>query len=115
MAPPLKIAPRPAAGGYSSFMSSPAMEPSLPPVDEATVRAHAGELRALAARHGITGLRFASPGRLVGHLAEDRDAFDVADFEIAAVSMLGAEVRLYSDRVLGKPNVSPDLVAARPL
>lgn len=96
-------------------MSSPAVEPSLPPVGESAVRAHADELQALAAQHGITGLRFASAGRLVGHVAEDRDAFDVADFEIAAVRLLGAEVRLYSDRVLGKHNVSPDLVAARPL
>ena len=96
-------------------MSSPAVEPSLPPVDEATVRAHAGELQALAARHGISGLRFASAGRLVGHLAADRDAFDVADFELAAAGVVGAEVRLYSDRVLSKPNISPDLVAAQPL
>jgi hypothetical protein len=79
------------------------------------VRTHADQLRALAARHGITGLRFASPGRLVGHLAEDRDAFDVADFELAVIDLLGTEVRLYSDRVLGKRNVSPDLAAARPL
>jgi len=87
----------------------------LPPADEVTVRAHADQLRALAAEHGITALRFASPGRLVGHLAEDRDAFDAADFELAAIKVLDAEVELYADRVLGKPNVSPDLVAARPL
>ena len=49
------------------------------------------------------------------HVAEDRDALDVADFELAAVRLLGAEVRLYSDRVLSKLNVSPVLVAARPL
>jgi hypothetical protein len=79
------------------------------------LRAHADELRALAARHGISDLRFASAGKLVGHVAEDRDALDVADFEVAAVELVGAELRLYSDRVLDKRNVSRDLVAARPL
>jgi hypothetical protein len=96
-------------------MSSAAVEPLLPPADETVLRAHADELRALAARYGISDLRFASAGKLVGHVAEDRDAFDVADFEVAAVELLGAELRLYSDRVLGKPNVSRELVAARPL
>ncbi|MGH3695329.1 MAG: hypothetical protein ACRDRX_15305 [Pseudonocardiaceae bacterium] len=96
-------------------MSNPAVEPSLPPVDETVARAHAEGLRLLAGDYGITDLRFASTGRLVGHVAEDRDALDVADFELSAVRLLGAEVRLYSDRVLGKRNVSPDLVAARPL
>ena len=84
-------------------MSSPTTEPSFPPLDEATVRAHAGELRALAAGHGVTGLRFASPGRLVGHLAGYLDAFDVADFEIAALGALGAKVELYSCRVPYRP------------
>lgn len=96
-------------------MSNPAAESSLPPVSETAVRAHARELRALAAEYGIASLRFASPGRLVGTVAEDRDAFDVADFELAAVRLLGAEVRLYSDRVLAKPNVSPDLIGAQAL
>jgi hypothetical protein len=96
-------------------MSSAAVEPLLPPADETVLRAHADELRALAARYGISDLRFASAGKLVGHVAEDRDAFDVADFEVAAVELLGAELRLYSDRVLGNRNVSRDLVAARPL
>lgn len=98
-----------------TVMSSLAAEPSLPPADEAVVRTHAEELCALAARFGITELRFASPGRLVGHVAEDKDALDVADFEIAARQVLGAQVGLYSDRVLTKPHVSPDLVTARPL
>jgi hypothetical protein len=96
-------------------MSSAAVEPLLPPADETVLRAHADELRALAARYGISDLRFASAGKLVGRVAEDRDALDVADFEVAAVELLGAELRLYSDRVLGKANVSRDLVAARPL
>lgn len=93
-------------------MSDPATEPSLPPVSETAVRARARELHELAAEYGIVSLRFASSGRLVGSIADDRDAFDVADFELAAVRLLGAEVRLYSDRVLSKPNVSPDLIGA---
>lgn len=95
-------------------MSNSALESSLlPPAGEATVRSHRDELWALAARHGISKLRFASPGRLVGHVAEDRDALDTADFEIAARALLGAEVGLFSDRVLGKPNASPDLTSAQ--
>ncbi len=70
------------------------------------------ELRALAAQHGISDLRFASPGRLVGCVAEDWDALDTADFEIAARALRGADVGLFSDRVLGKSHVSPDLQAA---
>lgn len=79
------------------------------------MRGRGYELRSLAAQHGISRLRFASPGRLVGHVAADRDALDTADFEIAARSLLGAEVGLFSDRVLDKPHVSPDLVAAQPV
>ncbi|MDN5763684.1 MAG: hypothetical protein L0H41_15385 [Microlunatus sp.] len=97
-------------------MSSSTAEPTLlPPADEATVRRRGGELSALAAQHGISDLRFASPGRLVGRIAEGRDALDTADFEIAARALLGAEVGLFSDRVLSKQNVSPDLIAAQPV
>lgn len=98
-----------------SSMSTAEPEPVLPPADRARVGAHAEALRELGVRHGITALRFASEGRLVGHVAEDRDSIDVAEFELAAVELLGAEVRLYSDAVLSKENVSPDLVAAEPL
>ena len=98
------------------LVSSSAVEPSsLPPADEATVRARGDELRALADRHGSSELRFAAPGRLVGHVAEDRDALDTADFEIAARAPVGAEIGLFSDRVLSKPHVSPDLVTAQPV
>ncbi len=97
-------------------VSNPAVEPStLPPADEAAVRAHREALRALAAQHGIGELRFASPGRLVGHVAEDKDALDTADFEIAARALLGAEIGLFSDRVLSEQHVSPDLIAAQPV
>lgn len=101
---------------YHEVMSAPAVEPApLPPADETTVRGRGDELRTLAARHGISELRFASPGRLVGHVADDRDALDTADFEIAARALLGAEVGLFSERVLDKPHVSPDLLVAQPV
>ncbi len=57
-------------------MSTPAVEPSLPPAAENAVRAHAHQLREIAAEHGM---------------------------------------RMYSDRVLRKPHVSPGLVAAQPV
>jgi hypothetical protein len=88
---------------------------TLPPASESAVRARAGALHELAARYGITELRFASAGRLVGHVAEDRDALDTAAFEVEARKLLHAEVGLFPDRVLAKQNVSPDLVAARAL
>ena len=93
--------------------SSYAVEPDG--ADEAVVRAHVDELRALAGRHGISELRFASTGRLVGRVSEDRDLLDVASFDADASDLLGAAVMLFSDRVLNKPNVSTDLVAARAL
>lgn len=94
-------------------MSTPAGERRS--ADETLVRAHLAELISLADRFGITELRFASPGRLVGRVADDRDALDMAEFDVAACELLGADVQIFSDRVLSKSNVSPDLVAARPL
>jgi hypothetical protein len=96
-------------------VTSTAAEPSLPPADEALVRAHADALAQLAGRYGVSSLRFASPGRLVGHVDDNHDALDVAEFELAARALLGAEIGLFSTAVLSKPNVGPDLVAARPL
>lgn len=58
-------------------------------------------------------LRF--PGRLRGHLADDRDLFDMFEFQRAAADLLGAEVTVYSDGALRNQHVSPDLVAATPL
>jgi len=82
---------------------------------EDVVRAHAAELTALAAEHGIHDLRFASSGRLVGRVDSDRDALDMAEFAAEAEQLLGAEITLLSEAVLGKPNVSSDLVQARAL
>ena len=89
--------------------------PSLPPATEQQVRAHAVELVDLAARHGITDLAFASPGRLLGHVAADRDLFDMFEFQRAASGLLGAEITVYSDGALANDHVSADLAAAEPL
>jgi len=89
--------------------------PAHPPLDETTARAHATELRDLAAQHGITNLRFASTGRLLGHIDSDHDAIDVASFELAAEELLRRSFFLISDGVLTKPGVSPDLPSAAPL
>jgi hypothetical protein len=97
-------------------VSQPLAEPAhLPRATEQQVRSRAAELIDLAARYGITGLAFASPGRLRGHVAADRDLFDMFEFQRAVTSLLGAEVMLYSDGALRNAHVSPDLAAATPL
>ena len=102
--------------GRLAGVSQPLAEPvHLPPATERQVRLHAAELVEVAARHGITALAFASPGRLRGHLADDRDLFDMFEFQRAAADLLGAEVTVYSDGALGNQHVSTDLVAATPL
>jgi len=107
---------RDSGGGYTGGVSQPLAEPPhLPPATEQQVRTHARELVNLAARHGITDLAFASPGRLRGHVADDRDLFDMFEFQRAAASLLGAEITLYSDGALNNAHVSSDLAAAAPL
>ena len=102
--------------GRLADVSQPLAEPAqLPPATEWQVRSHAAELVELAARHGITALAFASPGRLRGHLADDRDLFDMFEFQRAAADLLGDEVTVYSDGALRNQHVSPNLVAATPL
>lgn len=102
--------------GRLAGVSQPLAEPEpLPPATEQQVRSHAADLVALAARHGITALAFASPGRLRGHVAGDRDLFDMFEFQRAAADLLGAEVTVYSDGALRNQHVSHDLVAATPL
>jgi hypothetical protein len=96
-------------------MSQDAAEQALPPVEERTLRAHRGEVHALAAQYGITDLRFASPGRLVGQVAADRDLFDVFAFQRAAEQLLGGEVELFSAAVVRTENASPDLAGAQVL
>lgn len=96
-------------------MSNSAHEGGEAAATEAALRANAAALRSLATDHGISQLRIAGAGLLVGHIGENRDLFDVAAFETAAHEVLGAEVDLYSDGVLDHDNVSPELLAATPL
>jgi hypothetical protein len=107
---------RDSGGGYTGRVSQPLAEPPhLPPATEQQVRAYARQLVSLAARHGITDLAYASPGRLRGHVADDRDLFDMFEFQRAAAILLGAEIALYSDGALNNDHVSADLAAAAPL
>jgi hypothetical protein len=99
-------------GSVSQPLAEP---PHLPPATEQQVRKNARQLVSLAARHGITDLAFASPGRLRGHVADDRDLFDMFEFQRTATSLVGAEITLYSDGALNNDHVSPDLAAAAPL
>jgi hypothetical protein len=97
-------------------MGQPLAEPPhLPPATEQQVRSHAAELVGLGLRHGITHLAFASPGRLRGHIADDRDLFDMFEFQRGATDLLGAEITVYSEGALRNNHVSPDLAAATPL
>ncbi len=97
-------------------MSQPLAEPPrLPPATEQQVRSRAAQLGELAVRYGITNLAFASPGRLRGHVASDRDLFDMFEFQREASDLLGADITLYSDGALRNEHVSPDLAAATPL
>jgi hypothetical protein len=94
-------------------MTLPANEPAS--ATEEVVRQHAAELAELAANHGIHDLRFASAGRLLGRVDPDRDMLDMAAFAAEAEDLLGAPVLLLCDAVLGKKNVSQDLVHATAL
>jgi hypothetical protein len=70
--------------GYAGRVSQPLAErPHLPAAIGQQVRAHARQLVSLAARHGITDLAFASPGRLRGHVADGRDLIPFGDCFIA--------------------------------
>lgn len=91
------------------------VEQELPPAAEAIIRANAARLREVASRHGIRDLRFASSGRLVGHVASNRDLFDVFAFQHEARQLLGADVELFSDAILDHEHVSPDLASASAL
>lgn len=107
---------RAGARGYADRVSQALVEPpTLPPLDEATARANAGALHHLAAQHGISDLRFASLGRLIGHMDADRDLGDMADFQLAIEDLLGRHADFFTDGLIGKPGVSLDLASARPV
>ncbi|MBN9609217.1 MAG: hypothetical protein BGO26_03875 [Actinobacteria bacterium 69-20] len=97
-------------------MSRALVEPPAPPLlDEQTARENADALRRIAAKYGISALRFAALGRLVGRVDDDRGMGDLADFQLAVEQLLGRYVDVFADRVLDNPNVSADLVAATAL
>lgn len=79
------------------------------------MRAHAAELAALAAQHGITELAFVSAGKLRGRVDDEHDLFDMFEFQRAASGLLSAEIVLFSAGALENDNVSPDLQDASPL
>ena len=114
MQPACNIACR-EAGSYTDPVTTSWAEPDLPLLDEQQVLAHRDELVRLAGSFGVSDLRFAAPGRLVGRVADDKDLLDVVGFDLAVEELLGARVSLFSDRVLVNDNVSQDLVDARPL
>jgi hypothetical protein len=88
-------------------VSQPLAGPAhLPPPPEQQVRSHSVGLVRLAARHGITALAFASPARLRGHVADDRDLFGMFEFQRAAADLPGAEVTVHSDGALRNQHVS---------
>lgn len=89
--------------------------PTFPPLDEATARANADALHTLGLEYAVTELKFAPTGRLIGHMDEDRGLGDMADFQIAIEDMLGKHADFFTDGLIGKPGVSADLLAARPL
>lgn len=92
-------------------MSTTADPLFLPPADQALIRAHI-VLTALVARHGITELRYASAGRLVSRVADDKDMFDIATYDVEAADLLGASVMLFSEGVV-VPAATVSLRSAR--
>jgi hypothetical protein len=97
-------------------VSQPLAEPPhLPPATEQQARSRAAQLVRLVARHGITHLAFAPPGRLRGHVDGDRDLSGIFEFQRAATDLLAAEITPFSDRALSNDHVSPDLATATPL
>lgn len=76
---------------------------------------NAATLHRLAAGYGISDLRFASPGRLIGHMHENRDLTDMGLFQRDVEDLLGKHVDFFTDGLIDKPGVSADLLAARSL
>lgn len=62
----------------------------------------------------MSALRFASLGRIVDHLDDDRGMGDMALLQRDIEDVLGAHADFFTDALLGKPGVSVDLLTARP-
>lgn len=108
---------RPLPGSpYAAAVTAAAFEQQMPPASEQLLREHAEGLRALGAKLGVTKLRVAGrAGWLVGAVAPGRDMLDMAQFEVEVEQLIGAGVRLFSERVLTKDGVSLELLDATPL
>lgn len=62
------------------------------------LRAAAATLRALAVRHGLSGLRLADDGTLFVHIDSEPGYRPVLDFVDAATRVLGAEPNVITDQ-----------------
>jgi hypothetical protein len=87
----------------------------LPPATEQQVRSHGAQLVDLAARHGITDLAFASPGRLRGHVADHRDLFDTVESSAPPPASSAPRSPCTPTGRCANNHVSADLAAATPL
>lgn len=87
----------------------------MPEADEAFVRAHREELLALAADMGITDVKVASTGRLVGTVTANTVPLGVYAFSADASSMLERIIRMHASRVVTPESASVDLKEATPL
>lgn len=81
----------------------------------AFARAHAAQLHALAAAHGLSQLRITPTGRLLVAVDERADYFDIIDFASHARQLLDRDVDVLPDGVLRNEFAGDDLHAARPL
>lgn len=87
----------------------------MPEADEAFVRAHRAELLALAEELGITDVRVAHTGRMVGSIHADSAPLGVYAFSARASSLLEHVVRMHDLDVTQRANASEDLQLAVPL
>ncbi len=82
---------------------------------ELLIKNRTEDVTSLAALFGLTDLRVITTGRLVAKVPQDRDALDVAQFEVELAELLGVCVEVFNDDVLANANVSPDIFAAAKL
>jgi 2-phospho-L-lactate guanylyltransferase (CobY/MobA/RfbA family) len=97
-------------------VSHASIEPSYSTAaTESQIRGAAAQLLALAERHGLSQVAFASPGRLRAQVDDDRDLADVFAFQREASDLVRARIDVFSDGALSNRHVSRDLVEAVPI
>jgi hypothetical protein len=97
-------------------VSHASIEPSYSTAaTESQIRGAAAQLLALAERHGLSQVAFASPGRLRAHVDDDRDLADVVAFQREVSALVRARIDVFSDGALRNRHVSRDLVEAVPI